>query len=72
MDGPPEEIVSEPKPLAGSVDVPEPPDVPSEPDEPDLPKRQRIIIKLAEGKERAVQHMTAIHFYDPSGRSDLG
>src|SRR5690606_28489720 len=32
------------------------------------PPRQRIKIKLADGKERELQHMSATMFYSPDGR----
>lgn len=35
--------------------------------EPD-PPRQRLKIKLADGKERTIQHMSATMFYSPDGR----
>lgn len=41
-----------------------PPEPPPEPPEP----RQRIKIKLADGKERTIQHMSATMFYSPEGR----
>ena len=44
---------------------PEPPEGGGEP--PQEP-RQRIKIKLADGKERTIQHMSATMFYSPEGR----
>ncbi len=49
----------EPKPGPGE---PEPP-----PGEPDPPK-QRLVITLADGKERTFQHMSASTFWDASGK----
>lgn len=36
--------------------------------EPQEPSRQRLKIKLADGKERTIQHMSATMFYSPEGR----
>lgn len=43
---------------------PEPPEPPDEPE----PPRQRIKVKLADGKERTIQHISATMFYSPDGR----
>lgn len=43
---------------------PEPPGPPGEPE----PPRERIKIKLADGKERTIQHISATMFYSPDGR----
>jgi len=43
---------------------PEPPEPPGEPD----PPRQRLKVKLADGKERTIQHISATMFYSPDGR----
>jgi type I restriction enzyme R subunit len=45
---------------------PQPPDT-AGPDEPDPPK-QRLVITLADGKERTFQHMSASTFWDASGK----
>ena len=42
----------------------DPPDLP-EPPEPPL---ERVVIKLADGKERRIQHMTATNFFSPDGK----
>jgi len=44
---------------------PDPPDI--LPDDDDPPPRELIKIKLADGKERAIQHMTATSFWSPDG-----
>lgn len=51
--------------------TPSAPRSPSEPqggEEPTEPPRQRLKIKLADGKERVIQHMSATMFYSPDGR----
>ncbi len=65
-DGEPVEVIRDP-------DVPRPAPVPVPhpepgPEGPRVPRRQKIVIKLADGKERAIQHMTSTLFYDASGR----
>jgi type I restriction enzyme R subunit len=50
--------------------VPRPPVPPAEvetPDETDEPKRQKALIKLADGKERSIQHMMSTTFWHPDG-----
>ena len=69
-DGEPVEVVKDP-------DIPRPPREPQPPPEPgpiepEPPRRQKIVIKLADGKERAIQHMTSTLFYDASGRPMSG
>jgi len=46
---------------------PEPP-LPPEPPEPPEPPRQKLKIRLADGKERAIQHMMATSFWSPDGK----
>ncbi|MDP9423375.1 MAG: DEAD/DEAH box helicase family protein [Pseudomonadota bacterium] len=46
-------------------DEPVPP--PEPPDEP-LPKREMVVIKLADGKERRFQHIAATSFWGPDGK----
>jgi len=59
-DGEPEEPVPiEPRPPS--------PDVPREPPEPPG-RRKRIKVKLADGKERTIQHMMATSFWSPDGK----
>jgi type I restriction enzyme R subunit len=65
-DGEPVEVIKDP-------DVPKPapetgPPEPKPEPEDDKPKRKKIVIKLADGKERAIQHMTSTLFYDASGK----
>ena len=65
-DGEPEEPVPvEPRPPG--PDVPPGPPEPG-PDDSGPPQRQKIKIKLADGKERAIQHMMATSFWSPDGR----
>lgn len=52
----------EPRP---KPDAPEP--EPPEPGEPDPPK-QKLVIKLADGKERTFQHIAGTTFWDASGK----
>jgi type I restriction enzyme, R subunit len=64
-DGEPvEPIPPSPTPSPGPHDPGEP--VPGDPDDPK--QRKRIKIKLADGKERAIQHMSATMFYSPDGK----
>ena len=53
----------EPRPPSG----PREPGDPTPPGEPE-PRPQRLKIKLADGKERTLQHMSATMFYSPDGR----
>jgi type I restriction enzyme R subunit len=66
-DGEPVEVIKDPDVPRPTPPAPEPKPEPG-PEDPDPPRRQRIVIKLADGKERAIQHMTATLFYDASGR----
>lgn len=50
----------------GPSDPPPPGEPPDDPEEP--PPRQRIKIKLADGKERSIQHMMATTFWSPDGK----
>lgn len=47
---------------------PRDPGDPPEPPEPPDPPAERLIIKLADGKERRIQHMTATNFFGPDGK----
>ncbi|HXK40288.1 MAG TPA: type I restriction-modification enzyme R subunit C-terminal domain-containing protein, partial [Candidatus Paceibacterota bacterium] len=51
----------EPRKPRGPRDPPEPP-------EPRDPPIERLVIKLADGKERRIQHMTATNFFSPDGK----
>jgi type I restriction enzyme, R subunit len=55
----------QPRPPRG--DGPEPPEEPPEPPEP-VPPRRKVRIRLADGKERHIQHMMATSFWSPDGR----
>ena len=59
----------EPDPVPGPGPKPEPPDGPPEPpiDEPPEPK-QKLVIRLADGKERTFQHISGTTFWDASGK----
>ena len=60
-DGEPEEPEPiEPRPPG---ERPEPPDEPPD----DEPRPQKVKIKLADGKERSIQHMMATTFWSPDG-----
>ena len=63
-DGEPEE----PEPITPKPPRPpfEPPDEPEPPGEPP-PKVEKVKIKLADGKERLIQHMVATTFWSPDG-----
>ncbi len=64
-DGPPEGpvIVDPPPPI-----ITEPPEPPITTDPPDYPLPQKIKVKLADGKERTIQHMMATSFWSPDGK----
>ena len=53
---------AEPRPAPS----PQPP--PADPTDPPEPPRQKIKIRLADGKERSIQHMTATTFWSPDGK----
>ena len=46
---------------------PQPPDAIKEPKDDAEPKRQKALIKLADGKERTIQHMMSTTFWHPDG-----
>ncbi len=46
---------------------PKPPVDDEKPDDIDEPKRQKALIKLADGKERSIQHMMSTTFWHPDG-----
>lgn len=60
----------DPEPPTPRPPGPEGPDTPGEPPEgPDEPPpRQKIKVKLADGKERTIQHMMATTFWSPDGK----
>ncbi len=66
-DGEPiEPVTSTPRPTTGD---PNPEDPPTEPPEGDPePPRKKIKVKLADGKERTIQHMMATTFWSPDGK----
>ncbi len=57
----------EPEPIESRPELPPGPDVPPEPGpEPD-PRRQKVKVKLADGKARAIQHMMCTTFWHSDG-----
>ncbi|HVE20719.1 MAG TPA: DEAD/DEAH box helicase family protein [Acidocella sp.] len=68
-DGEPvEPVVTPPRgPSGPSEPNPEAPD-PTEPDPTEPQRPQRVKIKLADGKERTIQHISATSFWGPDGR----
>ncbi len=57
----------EPEPIEPRPDLPPGPDVPPEPGpEPD-PRRQKVKVKLADGKARTIQHMMCTTFWHSDG-----
>lgn len=64
-DGEPmEPVVTEPKGSPPIVDPSRPPKDPTEPAE----RPEKIVIKLADGKARSIQHISATSFWGPDGR----
>ena len=68
-DGEPVDPTPKPEPVPGPIDKPKPGPIDGGGDDPDDPpaKREKIIIKLADGKEREFQHMTSKMFYSVDG-----
>jgi type I restriction enzyme R subunit len=62
-DGEPLEPEPKPEPASRPVPPPEPPEPGPEPG----PRRQRIKVKLADGKARTIQHMMVTSFWHPDG-----
>jgi type I restriction enzyme R subunit len=58
----------EPPPVRGVAEPVAPAPEAPDPDEEGAPPRQRIKIKLADGKERTIQHMVATTFWSADGR----
>ena len=66
-DGEPAEPVEPtPRPRGGNGE-PDPPGEGGEVEPPE-PPRKKIKVKLADGKERTIQHMTATSFWNPDGK----
>lgn len=64
-DGEPvEPVPPSPPPGPPGPDPPGPPDPPVDPP----PPTQRVRVKLADGKERSIQHMVATSFWSPDGK----
>jgi type I restriction enzyme R subunit len=57
----------EPVDTAVAPREPKPPVDDEKQDETDEPKRQKALIKLADGKERSIQHMMSTTFWHPDG-----
>ncbi len=67
-DGEPLEPEAVPEP-SGEVEAePEPGERPEDEDRPDGNRRGRVTIRLADGKARELQHMSATSFWSPDGR----
>jgi type I restriction enzyme R subunit len=68
-DGEPLEPEPAPEPRLPQPPAP-PPDgeLPDDEENPDGPQRQRLVVRLADGKAREIQHMTATSFWSPDGR----
>jgi type I restriction enzyme R subunit len=64
-DGDPQEPEPRPPRPDGPPDPPEP--GPEEP-VPEVPRRPMIKVRLADGKERNIQHMTATSYWSPDGK----
>lgn len=64
-DGEPMEPV--PAPPAGPFGPPDEPEGPGEPGEP-KERQEKVVIKLADGKARTIQHISATSFWGPDGR----
>ena len=65
-DGEPMEPVSAPGPAAPGPPSPKPPREPSTDDPAERP--EKLVIKLADGKARAIRHISATSFWGPDGR----
>ena len=55
------------EPVATTPGATREPERPNEPDEPVQPRPQKALIKLADGKERTIQHMMSTTFWHPDG-----
>jgi type I restriction enzyme, R subunit len=68
-DGEPVDPTPKPEPGPGPIDKPKPGPIDGGGNDPDdaPAKREKIIIKLADGKEREFQHMTSKMFYSVDG-----
>ncbi len=64
-DGEPEEVTTT---KGGIVAGPSPEPPITDPDEPPKPPPAKIVVKLADGKERTIQSMVQTTFWDPSGK----
>jgi type I restriction enzyme R subunit len=58
---------AEPGPVRPAPPDDAPPDAPPD-DAQERPKRKRVRIRLADGKERTIQHMVATSFWGPDGK----
>jgi type I restriction enzyme R subunit len=55
------------EPVATTPGTTREPERPDEPNEPVQPRPQKALIKLADGKERTIQHMMSTTFWHPDG-----
>ncbi len=68
-DGEPLDPALDPEPAPEAAPEPEPRERPAEDeDRPDRNGRGRVVIRLADGKARELQHMSATSFWSPDGR----
>jgi len=58
----------EPEPPRVPVPGPEEPSEPRDPPDEPPPQREMVVIKLADGKERRFQHISATSFWGPDGK----
>lgn len=65
-DGEPQEPVPVP-PRPDDPDIPPTPEPDPDPYEKETPRRKRTRVKLADGKERFIDHMVATSFWSPDG-----
>lgn len=67
-DGEPLDPEPAPEPRLPQQPVPPPDGEQPEGDEDPAPRRERLVIRLADGKAREIQHMTATSFWSADGR----
>ena len=67
-DGEPLDPEPDPEPRLPQPPVPPPDGEEPEGEDDPMPRRQRLVIRLADGKAREIQHMTATSFWSADGR----
>jgi type I restriction enzyme R subunit len=67
-DGEPLDPEPEPEPRLPQPPVPAPDGEEPEGEDDPVPRRERLVIRLADGKAREIQHMTATSFWSADGR----